>query len=425
MVNPDKFIVNFIRQVYDDRTPGNESLRQPVKASIKLYKNDGIRNGVYPVKLIVSHQKKIKRKTIAHASEHQWDHRKELPLPSHDDFEALYGFIMEARLKASQMAFRNLTDLEAAMNYLESVPHVSADFYAFGEAMVKQMRSEGRSGNADVYMMALNNLKDFRPKLRFEDITSVLLEEYKASKKASGVKNSSLRTYLAEIRAIYNKAVRLGRCEDRQPFKGVFHGLKVNVRRQKNEYLDRENLDKLLTASGLPLAQKRARDFAVLQFYLCGVDLMDIYYLKWEQISGSRVWLKRSKLGDRGYEFDVLLIPEAMEIIDFWKNDKRSEYVFPWDKDPERYKTWRRRHVHSLAIVQKKCGIQVQPMGGNLGVKVMRKTFATLAKFQGIDSDIIRELMGHERNDVDTAYKDKFPQEVRDRAQRSVIFFES
>jgi integrase len=85
------------------------------------------------------------------------------------------------------------------------------------------------------------------------------------------------------------------------------------------------------------------------------------------------------------------------------------------------YKTFRSTHNTTLKRVQKNHGIELMPNGGKLTSKVMRHTFATLAKFQAIDVDIIREIMGHERNEIDTVYKDKYPVKVRDAAQLKVI----
>ena len=65
--------------------------------------------------------------------------------------------------------------------------------------------------------------------------------------------------------------------------------------------------------------------------------------------------------------------------------------------------------------------IKILPTGGNLSVKVARHTFGNRAKQLMIDTDIIRELMAHERNDVDNFYKDKFSEEVRDQALFKII----
>jgi hypothetical protein len=74
-------------------------------------------------------------------------------------------------------------------------------------------------------------------------------------------------------------------------------------------------------------------------------------------------------------------------------------------------------------MVQQDCGIEVMPTGGNLSVKVARHSFATIGKRLGIEEDILRELMGHERNDVDNYYKDRYPMKVRDEALWKIIDF--
>jgi hypothetical protein len=51
----------------------------------------------------------------------------------------------------------------------------------------------------------------------------------------------------------------------------------------------------------------------------------------------------------------------------------------------------------------------VQPDGGHIAVKVARHSFANRANLM-IETDITRELMGHERDDVDNYYKDKYPE---------------
>lgn len=65
--------------------------------------------------------------------------------------------------------------------------------------------------------------------------------------------------------------------------------------------------------------------------------------------------------------------------------------------------------------------IEIQPDGGNLGIKIARHTFANLAKTLNIETDVIRELMGHQRNDVDNFYKDKYPEVIRDTALFGII----
>ena len=392
-----------------------------MKATVKIYKNDGSKSLVYPVKLIVTHQKKIKRKTIANTQLRDWDELKELPKPTHPDFELLYGQMMEIRAKAVTRLFKNMTCLDRAMDFFLQVENQKQnDFYKFAATEIERMRKMGRKGNAFAYEFSVAQLKKFAPFLDFEDIDRYLLENFKRHKLMDGLKNTSVRTYLYEIRAIYNTAVRLGHCEDKRPFKGLFLDLQVRKRRAKNEYLDLDGIKQLQELKTDTKAQRRAVDLSLLQFYLGGLDLIDVYHLKADQLKGNRLFIKRTKLGAKAYFFDVRVFPQAMAIMDKYRKE-RDGYLFPWRKGEVAYKTFRSTHNNTLKRLQVKNGIGLMPNGGKLTSKIMRHSFATLAKFKGVQEDVIRELMGHERNDIDTIYKDKYPENVRDKAHKKII----
>ena len=78
-------------------------------------------------------------------------------------------------------------------------------------------------------------------------------------------------------------------------------------------------------------------------------------------------------------------------------------------------------HRRDIKVVFKMLGVEVLPKHDSFTTKSVRHSFATIAKFERIDVDIIRELMGHERTDIDTVYKDSFPEEDRDAAHWKII----
>lgn len=392
-----------------------------MKATVKLYTSDKGKTDVYPVKVVVTHQKKIKRKTIGYSLKSDWDFITGLPKPSHDDFEQLYIKVVDIKKKAILSVFKAHEDLQQALNYLLDKPLVrSDDFYAFAESYIESLRKQGRIGTARSYNDTLNIIKKFALELTFDDITGSFIEDFKIHKRIDGIRNTSLKKYLAEFRVLYNAAVRRNFCKDKQPFKGVFHDVRVRVRRLKNRYLTKDQLRKLVDADLQQQSYQRAVDLSLLQFYLCGLDLVDVYYLKVDQVYNNRVILQRAKLGLRGYEFDVKLFEQARKIM-LKYGDFDGEYVFPWKKNHKSYKTFRDNHRRDLKKAQQIIGVELQPKGEALTSKVMRHTFATLGKFERIEEDLLRELMGHERNDIDTAYKDKYPQKERDHAQMKVI----
>lgn len=401
-------------------------LREIMKAKIRLYKNDGEKEQGFPVKIILSHNRKTSRKAISYSKEYDWNESLALPNPSHPDYEDLYDTVSQIHKKSLKQEFANLTDFDNAYSYLlERQEKKVLSFYDFADERIAKMRTPNkqgkvREGNARAYQTAVNQLKEFAPHLTFEQLTSELLEAFKEHKREDGVKNTTLKNYISEIRAIYNTAVRKKIIKDEKPFAGIFHDVKVRKRRAANAYFTKETINQLKRLE-LKGAEQRTLDLTLLQFYLGGASLADIFYLKNEYIVKDRIFFPtREKLTERGSPFDVKIFPCAWEIINRYRVD--GEYVFPWAKDYDRYKSFRENfNKRYLRNIQKKFNIELEPQGGKITSKVIRHTFATLGKFERIEEDLLRELMGHERNEIDTVYKDKYPQDERDAAQLRII----
>lgn len=392
-----------------------------MKGKVKLYKNDGQTDGLYPVKLILSHNRKTRRKTIHHSHVLDWDELHNLPKPSHPDYEDLYERISGIQRKVQTREFKELEDFDNAFSVLirEEEKESDADFYAFAEKQIQNMKRLQRYGNAEAYEVTIEQIRKHHRKLSFSDLTPEVLNDFKKAKKEDGNKNVSIRKYLNELRAIYNSAPE-AYTEGRNPFRNIYKDLPIQKRRARNRYLSKEQIKFLEETDFIHKSYQRTIDLSLLQYYLCGCDLTDIYYLKWNDIENGRVFLSRNKLGTKAYEFDVLLLDQAKRIIDKY-SEPGGEYIFPWNKSYMGYKTFRNNHNRTLKLLQKRYEISLLPKNDNFTTKVMRHTFATHGKFARIEEDLLRELMGHERNDIDTAYKDKYPEAERDAAQRRIM----
>lgn len=393
-----------------------------MKATVKIYQNDGAGKYGFPVKLIISHQRRTRRKIIAYTGLQDWDLSSQLPKLTHEDFEDLYPTILNIRKKSGSAAFRRIHNLDQAFEFFaDNEGQQILNVYDYIDLRIAAMEDQNRIGNAKVYEETKVAFKLISPKLEFSEITPVFLEQFKDYQKAKQNKNTTIRKYIAELRAIYNSAVKAGKVENKQPFLGVFDNLPIRRRRARNYYLDESGI-KLLQQDFEYKSYQRAADLSLLQFYFCGCDLVDIYYLKKENLVKNRAFLSRRKLGEKQYDFDVLVPDVALAIINKYRcEDVGNAYVFPWRKSWEAYKVFRDNHCRDLKKVQKKARIITEPKPANLTSKVMRHSFATLGKFARIEEDLLRELMGHERNDVDTIYKDKYPEAERDSAQLKII----
>ncbi|HLV62472.1 hypothetical protein, partial [Galbibacter sp.] len=159
-----------------------------MKAQVKMYKNDGAGKTGYPVKLIISHKKKIERKTLVTDLEKYWDPVREIPLPSYPDFETLYSRILEIRSRAVGIEFYEMEDMTMAMNFLlnSGKKDKLIDFYTYVDQRASYMRSLGREGNAISYEDAKKALMTVAPSLKFSELTPALISKMKVKKRLDG-----------------------------------------------------------------------------------------------------------------------------------------------------------------------------------------------------------------------------------------------
>ncbi|MFD0862518.1 tyrosine-type recombinase/integrase [Sungkyunkwania multivorans] len=392
-----------------------------MKASIKLYKSDGEIDGRYPIKLVVTHKGKTKRETIGKSNEKDWDQLKSIPLPSHFDYEYLYVKIMDLKTRAGMQSFIELDDVHIGIKKLlnKRAPGGS-NMFKVAEDLVRRLEDQNRDSYAFWISNCMIQWRNFSEDIDAAHVTPQFLAKFSQARKAMGNKNKTIRNYIAALSVIYSHAMIMNAdLADNKPFHGAFKNLPIPRRRVRNLYLSKEGIRKLEEAKLPYHVMQRYVDLLLLQFYLGGQNLKDIYHLKSSQYVNGRMYLRRSKLGARAYDFDVLVCDKAKVLIDKYREP--GEYLFPWRKDDLGYRTFRRSMNRSIELAQKRLGIEVEPKGGVLTVNVMRHTFATLAKFERIDVDIIRELMGHERSDIDTVYKDKFSEKERDESLIKVI----
>lgn len=391
------------------------------KIYLDIRKRNERKDGSFPVLVNLTHAGKrsvFSLKINIHKKD--WNFDQELPKTSCKYFVAVKK--KKLLLESFMLDFvsgENITILQVKDSLLNVQAVKLTSFLEFYEVYIVELKKAAKIATALSYENACNQLKVYRKNLLFTEVDYNLLNGFKSWRLTEGNSKSTVHTYLRKHRAVYNEAVRRGLTENNKPFEGVFNGITVKSNRTKKRNITKDSVKKLEAFKDSAMFNQRAVDLWLLMFYFGGQDLKDIYYLEHSQINKNRVFFRRGKLGENGYEFDLLITPKAQKIIDKYKVP--GKYVFPWRKDFEGYKSFRDNLRRSMDKAQKITEIDVLPLGGYIRVKVARHTFATIGKQLFIEADLLRELMGHERNDVDTIYKDKYPQNVRDEAQLKII----
>ena len=393
------------------------------------FKVDAAREVLF-VKL--SHKGKIKQKDIGPCKSNQFNVKSEMVLDKHPDYDILAPMILNIKIKARKLILTGADSIELLMNDLFAEDKNLVELSTFGKELIHDMellaaqfgknkdwKSQNKLlGNIKVYRNALVQFDNFYQNVTLISLDANLLNRFKSYQLGLGNSKATVHQYLRTIRAIYHKGISKYKLFDEKPFVGVFSGLSTKSYSSKKKYILRDdivNVERLV----LSTADQKYIDLWLLCFYFGGCDLIDLYYLKKNNFKRGRVYFERNKTNN-GMPIDLKIHPKAQRLIDKY-TVPGDEWLLPWPKDKGRYDSFRSQHMKVLKKIQLQNNLEILPIGGALGIKVARHTFATLAKKMLINEDLLRELMGHERDEVDNYYKDKYPEKMRDEALFGII----
>ena len=401
-----------------------------MKIEIKLLSHKTETTEGFPLVVEIAHQNKRKSKNIGFCKLAHFLQDGKMISEKHPDFDILAPIIMDLKIRARKLVLSGIVDVELVYKKLFDVDAGSVQFMDFAKSLVDEMKLVAQNvgkhdfkqqnkilGNVKCYENVIAQFEPFGSAIGLQKLDYSTLMRFKNYHIGIGNSKSTIHLYLRTLRSIYNKGILKYQLVDQKPFTGVFENLKTRSFESTKKYLDRATLVKLEQLD-LKSQKQKYLDLFLLQFYFGGCDLIDIYYLKKKQIRKGRLVFERTKT-NTGIRIDLKVHPKAAAILKKYENE--SEWLFTYKKDKSDYETFRGVLQRALVYIQDKNDIQILPDGGNLAIKVARHTFANLAKNLNIETDVIRELMGHERDDVDNYYKDKYPEMVRDKALFDVI----
>ena len=153
--------------------------------------------------------------------------------------------------------------------------------------------------------------------------------------------------------------------------------------------------------------------YFMLQFYLGGLDFVDIANLKKEHIKKGRIKFVRFK-GGTNEVIDNFIFPEAQEILDYF-NDSKSDFLTPIHKHS--YNSHRNDYTAGIRLILLGMGVTAY-----IGSKSPRYSFIHIGnKELFLNRDIIKELVGHAQGDTHSIYEGKFPNHKKDEVHQEII----
>lgn len=333
-----------------------------------------------------------------------------------DNIQSLY---FEIRQKISDLELSGqtkrmkATDIKQLILSERSVVQTSeVSFSSFALKFADECRSAGTKRN---YLYTIDKLNIFTDKnvLNFEDVTLSFLRQFDdyLSKKGSGVNTRSI--HFRNIRAVFNRAID-DEIIDQNLY--PFRKFKIISERKDKEFLTKDQVLKLYNASFRIKSHNMARDFWMLSFFMCGINPIDLFFLKKEIDKDGRVSFTRTKI-DRKKENKVKMTiqPEAMEIINRYASAPDCEYMLMFEGKYVSYEIFKSFLSKKIREIAKITGL------AGLTLYWARYSWATIADSLNIQEKTISKGLGHTDKSLAGSTYIAFDWSKVDDANRKVI----
>ena len=328
------------------------------------------------------------------------------------DLAALHRIV--ANLEAER---REFTAEDIAGRFLSPERHVQVIEFMHGQ--IRFLSDCGRFGTAMNYTRAADSLSEFLAgrELRFSEVTPLFAEQYGNHLMRKGMLRNSLSFHMRILRAVYNKAVRLGYAEQSFPFRDVYTGIDRTKKRAVGEDIISRIIE---TDTSDNERLSFAKDIFLFSFYTRGMAFVDIAYLRKSDIRDGVMRYARRKTGQR---LAVRIEPCMKEIMDRYAPlTAGSPYVFPILKGEDSgecfsmYKSELRLYNHRLKHLSRRIGL-----GCGISSYTPRHSWATMARNRNIPISVISAGMGHSSERTTQIYLASIEDSLVDNANRSLI----
>ena len=303
----------------------------------------------------------------------------------------------------------------------------SAQYYLlnFMESQIARLKICGRLRTSETYRQALNSFRRFLSAtgnigrrsscdIRLKHVTGETMESYEAWLKARGNVPNTVSFYMRILRAVYNRAVEQDMTVDRKPFRRVYTGVDKTVKRA----LPLKTIRKIKTMdlTHCPKADF-ARDMFMLSFYLCGMSLIDMAYLKKSDLHDGVLVYRRQKTGRR---ISIRWTAEMQAVLDKY-DPNPTDYMLPIitseECDP---RLAYRRQGYNINRNLKIVGRYLNPPV-SLTLYCSRHSWASAARSNGVAISVISEALGHDNESTTNIYLASLDTSAVDSANRLIL----
>ena len=285
-----------------------------------------------------------------------------------------------------QTMAKEIKALALASDKKQSVQAVddSGDFLAWYDEYAQSRRTEK---TRESYEYGSKVLREYCASLRmrtltFDQIDYARLADFARWITANGKGDATRHMLECYVRAAYKEAQKRHMVSrDRDPY--YDYSIKP-VPVKDIECLTAQQMHMLMTAEMPNKGTQMGRDVALMSFYLCGANLVDLYEMP--KAKAGHVEFVRHKVNGRWQKtVQIRIEPELKALIERYKGDDRLLY---FSATYGNYESFRHKIGHRLRDVSKEVGFDVN-------LAMIRRTWATLAAELECPDAVIDMCMGH------------------------------
>ena len=294
--------------------------------------------------------------------------------------------------------------------------------YDIFEAYIEKLKKEKRIGTAGSYSDAMKSLRTFALKLTFREITVPFLEDYEQFMLDNGRSVTTIGIYLRSLRTIVNIA-RADKImsDEKYPF-GMKSHKKYEIPRANNikKALDETAITKIIHYEPLTDDEAKARDLWLFSFFCNGMNMADIFSLKYENIDGEFIHFHRKKtIRTRKIQepIEIFVSKPVASIIERWGSEDRlkKNYIFGIFDEAMTAEEIHLKTHHTIRSINaymkriaRRLGIET-----NITTYVARHSWATTLLRKGISTAYISKGFGHASFSTTEQYLGGFTQDQK------------
>jgi len=293
------------------------------------------------------------------------------------------------------------------------------------EDHIKELKKDGKINTASTYETANRSFNLYsRKKVQFEDITVNWLMKYEYWAKADGKSSTTISINTRALRRLFNIAIKDYNLKSEfYPFGSSDDGKYQPPQHFNNKRaLSKTDILKIHKYEPLPGTMEHfCRDIWLMSYLCNGMNLSDIFKLKYQNMQGNEIYFLRSKTSHMRTNKDIVVSmhPEVKNIIERWGNKPQEpkQYIFNLLGDA----LTPSQKVAKIKSTTKTVNTNIKKIAKSLGITEnistysARHSFATISRNEGAEISYISESLGHSGMAVTENYLKSFGSDVREK----------